>query len=369
MTRFSYGIIASFMMMGTTLPTALAVEMYPGADKRKAYPLPNGVGSASLHIGAIKGWWVSSSRIAGRDKDTMWKRLSKTEYELSNAYAPQEFVIVHGTLSNGSSGRFPPEFNITVPGIDIGWDASCGEASQEDREDSVAAALMVTADKSKHRQINVSPAKDKANWRNVMLTWDNPGSVRVWRDRLDGTSVEISNGAHLSPVDTGSFRVEPVNVSNNEITFTVRGEGDDYGGDKVEDHAKAKTYDIRLTNVKFNYDTSSSTTDGINLRGSYVEDFDIANGEWTVQDGAVAPICYKVGQPIKVKARFSTTATWLTSATISAANAVGGGAMHCFGSFGAKTVSFSGGVSDYVEFEMNGAAPSAISMFDDENIN
>ena len=75
-------LLAAFVLPG------YAVKMYPGDDKRKAFPLPFGSGSASLPLTAEEPWRIGNSSIIDRDGETLWKRRAADFYELSNAFAP-----------------------------------------------------------------------------------------------------------------------------------------------------------------------------------------------------------------------------------------------------------------------------------------
>ena len=93
------------------------------------------------------------------------------------------------------------------------------------------------------------------------------------------------------------------------------------------------------------------------------------NGEWTAADGALAPVCYRINQPVTIKAKFKTHSSLLTSARISAENASGdSGEPHCFQTFGAQTVSFSNGQTGDILFTMQGTAPSSISLLEQEHL-
>ena len=95
-----------------------SVLVNPGDDKRKAFPLPAGRGSCSMSLYTEYPWRIASSWVEARDSETLWKRHSKTLYTLSNAYAPQEYVVIGGTLVKGYDGRgIPPRFQLTVPSI------------------------------------------------------------------------------------------------------------------------------------------------------------------------------------------------------------------------------------------------------------
>ena len=357
--------------VATVTLSALAVLIGPDDDKRKAFPLVTGRGSCSLTFETEPPWRVGSSWIEARNSETLWKRHSKTFYTLSNAYAPQEFVIVGGTLVRGYGGKdVPPEFRLTVPAIDLQWEDACGEAADEDKEDDMPAALLVTSDKRRHRHLIVNPAADKTLeiGRRVTLLWSDANLIRVWRRGGSSSETLLSSGATLLLNGPTYLRIEPLAVSNGRIRFTAYGEADDYNEESAEDTVWAFTYDLELSCVKFNHDTAGTAVDGINLRRSRDASFDISNGEWNAAQGAVAPVCYKTNQPVTVKARFRTSSPLLRTAQIRATNVVDGTGGGCFRPFGARTVAFGGGETQDVEFAMDGTTPSAISLFERETL-
>ena len=88
--------------------------------------------------------------------------------------------------------------------------------------------------------------------------------------------------------------------------------------------------------------------------------FDIVNGEWTASSGSIAPICYRAGQPVSIKVKFTSGSTKLRSARIKADNYLGKG---LFNSFSERTVNFGDGESDWTEFWMDGCVPSAVAIY------
>ena len=72
------------------------------------------------------------------------------------------------------------------------------------------------------------------------------------------------------------------------------------------DVAKFTSVKLRVTNIKFNHDTGSSTCDAINIRRSYAEGIDVSDGEWFESGGVVTnePFCYTTNRAATVKARF-----------------------------------------------------------------
>jgi hypothetical protein len=147
------------MFLAVSVLAEAAIVMHPNDDKRKAFPLPDGKGSRGLQLSAALPWRIAESSIIARDSATMWSRQSSTYYNLVDAYAPEEYVVIYGWLTQDHGGDgSPPEVMLTVPAIDLQWDEECGGASQERYEDNACAALLVTSDKNQHRHLILNPA-------------------------------------------------------------------------------------------------------------------------------------------------------------------------------------------------------------------
>ena len=119
------------------------------------------------------------------------------------------------------------------------------------------------------------------------------------------------------------------------------------------DLAKFTNVKLRVTNIKFNHDTSSSSKDAINIRRSCAKGIDVSNGEWIDSGDIVTnePFCYTTNRAVTVKARFEASG-FITSAVIRATCAGAGGSLS---SLLPTNVVFAGGVSspEYVEFSMS----------------
>ena len=121
------------------------------------------------------------------------------------------------------------------------------------------------------------------------------------------------------------------------------------------DLAKFTNVKLRVTNIKFNHDVSSSDHDAINIRRCYADttgEINVANGEWIESGGVVTnePFCYTTNRAVTLKARFEASG-FITSAVIRATCA---GAAGSLSSLLPTNVAFLGGVSSpqYIEFAM-----------------
>ena len=121
---------------------------------------------------------------------------------------------------------------------------------------------------------------------------------------------------------------------------------------EARDLAKYTNAKLRVTNIRFNHDTASSTKDAINIRRSFAEGIVVANGEWINVGGAITnePFCYTTNRAVTILARLEAS-NFITSAVVQA---------ECRGIKGSLSnvmptnVVFSGGVSspEYIEFTM-----------------
>ena len=365
MTKYIKGslyqmMLAAAMSVVLCANGAINVDVGPNYDKRKAFPLLNGVGSITMNIVCGSRYELVDSRIEDMNGRSLWHRDTKSRYYLAGAYAPEEYVRVAGTIRPvcGSGVSVLYDFKLTSPAIDIRWESSVGDAAEEHFEDYCAVPLSLTAPASAQRHVILSPAADKAGFANqVMLRSSNSYVVRFWR-KVGGVDTEVQEYSTLNVTGETRIRVEPLLNADFDVSIYASGAADDYAGTRVLDMVKAYVYRIEVVAVKFNHDVGSEFMDGINIRQNHSLPFDIANGEWTSAQGAVSPICYRAGQPVSVKAKFSAGTTLMTSAKIKAENLASSGGL--FNSFPEREVVFRNGESDWVEFTMNGSVPSQV---------
>ena len=218
------------------------VEVSPGARKNKAFPMEEGSALCDLHLRAEAPWRIRSSRIAIRDDKTLWFKASDREYIIASGYAPNEYVVVRGELekSGGGSGKGAeerPQFQVTVPKVDLQWAAKHGEASQEEKEDSVPAVIMVSESPEDFGTLVVSAPKDDFQLSDprVTLTWTNPDAVKVFRGNLEvgsGVSWLLMAGTQLE-LSVKAVRPEA------DVKFTLKGEPDVVSHERAVDYARA----------------------------------------------------------------------------------------------------------------------------------
>ena len=359
-------LVGMFLSVLSSASFGVDVLVKPWDNKRKAVPLPLGQGSVVLRLCTEDPWRVRDSDILHRDDETLWMRESKTQYRLSNAYAPNEYVAIWGTLTKDGAGGQPPLFQLTVPKVNLSWEASCGMASRESEEHVRPAALLVTSNPTCHRHLVLKRPRDKGAYAGfpVKLSWDAQGGIKVW----NGSS-EVVNNSELTVTDELRLRVEPRAVLNNVVTFTARSRPDDYGGECAEDSVKAFTYDLVVDRIRFNHDVNSATSDGYNIRRSYADDsFDITNGEWTAARGMVAPVLYRREQSMTVKVKFRTSSPHLSSALIDAVSSNVTASTWNFGETSQQTATFTASPSgrretDWMTFTFQGRAPRYVGVY------
>lgn len=229
-----------------SLPGTIArtVEVYPDAKKNKAFPLELGSGICDLTLRAESPWRIRDSSIINPVSDeTIWKKFSPTRYKMATyGHAPGEFVQIEGDLYKPSSGSGEvkpelPEFLVTVPSVNLDWDAKHGEAAKEFAEDSVPAAILVSSDRADFGSLIVYGPKDDFNISSsdVTLSWDNANKVKVY----DG-AIEIRSGHKFSIMQGASktLLVEALEPAP-DVKFTLEGEPDNVNRERAVDYVHA----------------------------------------------------------------------------------------------------------------------------------
>jgi len=112
----------------------------------------------------------------------------------------------------------------------------------------------------------------------------------------------------------------------------------------------------QVTNIKFNWDPSSSASDAINIRQDYSNAYGISSGEW-VKGGTNIPVCYTTNRAVTIKASFTVQPANITSADIWALSTDSDGSL---GDVVKTNVTFVSGVATDVVFQISGKTPSCI---------
>ena len=217
------------------------VEVSPGARKNKAFPMEEGFALCYLHLRAEAPWRIRYSRIALRDDKTLWFKASEREYRIAGGYAPNEYVVVRGELekSGGGSGKGAeerPQFQVTVPKVDLQWAAKHGEASKEEKEDSVPAVIMVSESPEDFGTLVVSAPKDDFQLSDprVTLTWAPANAVKVYKGAAEvGSGVSWRMAGSQLELSVKAVRPEA------DVKFTLKGEPDVVSHERAVDYVRA----------------------------------------------------------------------------------------------------------------------------------
>ena len=249
--RVALAALPTMTAFGQALPGTVSrtVEVYPGAEKNKAFPLDQGSGMCDLHLDPEDPWRIRHSDIEASDDQTLWYKVNDYEYYMSYGYAPNEYVVVKGELYKPTTGsgkgevKFP-EFLVTVPKVNLDWDAKHGEAAKEFAEDLVPAAILVSPNRADFGSLIVYGPKDDFNISSsdVTLSWDNANKVKVH----DGAT-EIRSGHKFSIMQGASktLLVEALEPAP-DVKFTLEGEPDNVNGERAVDYVHACCVKIEL---------------------------------------------------------------------------------------------------------------------------
>jgi hypothetical protein len=345
-----------------------SVEVFPDARKNKAFSLKQGSALCNLCLYAQAPWRIDSSRIYLRDDKTLWSKRNAKEYFIAYAYAANEYVAIRGDLSKRGKGagkkkNEKPEFQVTVPKVNLQWDAKHGEASLEEKEDNVPAIIMVSEDANDFGSLIVNAPKDDMSISSprVTLTWTEGEAVRVYEGEK-----EVKSGVSW-PLMHGTHKVLSVKAIKplEDVKFTLEGERDVVNGERAVDYVRCcSKVDIVVSCIKFNHRLNTAIDGAVEIRQNYKQDFNgISAGEWIPSLNRNYPICYIARQHVTIKASFEDRTKRLISAKIDAL-AIDGVVLR---SLKPVVVHFSNGKSfpKEVEFQMQAPLHNGICMSQD----
>ena len=348
--RVALAALPTMTAFGQALPGTVSrtVEVYPGAEKNKAFPLERGSGMCDLTLRARSPWRIRDSNIVNPVSDeTLWKKFSPTRYKMSYGYAPDEFVQIEGDLYKPTTGSGEgkvelPDFLVTVPAVNLDWDVKHGDAAKEFAEDSVPAAILVSSDRADFGSLIVYGPKDDFNISSsdVTLSWDNANKVKVY-DR----TTEIRSG-HKFSIRRGASKALQVEALEPapDVKFTLEGEPDNVNRERAVDYVHACCSVPEVERIKFNYLENSMQDGAVEIRQSYDLPFNgIENGEWIRNPKQNYPACYVVNTQAKLKVTFVDKAKRVRFAKISAVIENGD---HVIKALKSRTVNFKNGKSD-----------------------
>ena len=280
-------------------------------------------------------------------------RYFTSDPDVARASYLAERLTVAATVTNecGSTASATCTTNFTVVKVDV----TIGVVG-EDKEEKEGAFVQYVADtnglmtvEGTNKMVAVSFSCEPELHTNETVSITAPEEALY--ARLNGKYYampgEFDFPAHLLR-DVEFFlhgHDESSTMTDKVVAVTHRPSG-------AKDVAKYTSVKLRVTNIKFNHDTSSSSKDAINIRRSCAKGIDISNGEWIDSGDIVTnePFCYTTNRAVTVKARFEASG-FITSAVIRATCA---GAAGSLSSLMPTNVVFSNGVSspEYFEFAM-----------------
>lgn len=241
-------------------PVYKEVIVYPNAKKNKAFPLKAGSASfCDLKLRPETPWRIRKSDIAPSDDKIFWYKISDAEYGLAYAYADKEYAVINGDLykpGNGGGGKgnpaYPP-FTVTVPEVNLQWGADHGDASKEEKEDTVPAVLVVSESKNLFGRLLVHPPKDDFSIETrkcrVTLLWSPADAVKVFKD---GTEIGTKTAFDFDSSDAKPVELDVCAVKSAvDVKFTLEGEPDNVNKDRAVDyvHAKCVTLNFEVKSV------------------------------------------------------------------------------------------------------------------------
>ena len=126
--------------------------------------------------------------------------------------------------------------------------------------------------------------------------------------------------------------------------------------------AHVSVYSFAVDEIMFNHNRASCISDAVNIRKNANQSLDMSHGEWWMGGDGLKndPVCYIGGATPTVKVKFKVSPP-LSSARISAST-VGSGSP--LGNLAVQSVTFSNGVSTWVEFAVNAAIPHTVRRVD-----
>ncbi|MBU1692376.1 MAG: hypothetical protein KKC51_00260 [Verrucomicrobia bacterium] len=199
-------------------------------------------------------------------------------------------------------------------------------------------------------------------WRTQAAHARNGASISSGGDYIPpGTYAATSLGFSVSTRLVDLF-IEPVTpVTNQKLVVEVDPDGPGPKGFVCSDKLVTSLLAVKVTNIKFNWDTNSSASDAINLRQDYSNAYDISNGEW-VKGVTNMPACYTTNKSVAIKVRLMVQPASITSADIWAVSINTNGSL---GDIIKTNVTFSNGISvgdaaGYVTFQVAGTTPTCI---------
>ena len=312
-----------------------------------------------LPSGRVAYSWTDCGKICsftGRTDQASVRYCARNSGDASRAHLAEPLTVM-ASITNvyGLSASATCTTNFTVVKVDVTI-GGIGETEEEPKGAFVQFAPDAPngqwTEEGSNVLVNVSITCEPTNLppsEVVSVTVQDKSLYALHRRK--GRYVAVPNGFNFAADIVGRV---PFFLHGHEESGTLTNKAIDvkHKTSEARDLAKYTNAKLRVTNIRFNHDTTSSTKDAINIRRSFADGIAVANGEWINVGGGVTnePFCYTTNRAVTILARLEAS-NFMTSAVVQA---------ECLGAKGSLSdimptnVAFSGGVSspEYIEFTM-----------------
>lgn len=206
-------------------------------------------------------------------------------------------------------------------------------------------------------------------WLNCNGHTDERAPWFCWKAQIDGWPSERTFDDYSARRKPG---VAEMVVGNGWIVENASGlltshvhmctrNGEESGGGNVAEGRTATLHvlDVSVRGIRFNHDPADCTVDAVSIRRNHSGAYDATGGEWSPDGARNDPVCYVGGVRPSVKVRFGVRPAALEGLAVSM-YAVGAGRL---GNLEPRTVAFSGGESDWVDFPISRWIPPQVDSF------
>mgnify|MGYP004452635633 CR=1 FL=1 len=206
-------------------------------------------------------------------------------------------------------------------------------------------------------------------WLNCNGHTDERAPWFCWKAQIDGWPSERTFDDYSARRKPG---VAEMVVGNGWIVENASGlltshvhmctrNGEESGGGNVAEGRTATLHvlDVSVRGIRFNHDPADCTADAVSIRRNHSGAYDVSGGEWSPDGARNDPVCYVGGVRPSVKVRFRLRPAVLEGLAVSM-YAVGSGRL---GNLEPRTVAFSGGESDWVDFPLSRWIPPQVDSF------
>lgn len=233
----------------------------------------------------------------------------------------------------------------------------------------VAAMVLPLGLISARNVCNPPTVKIEAGPNRTLCVGDNRANQVTWDPAAsqDGCKIVVTTSPRgivsvsdltwaCTVVQPKTLTIAGLALGQAVVTLTLQGWNGTAYVDLASDTINVNVVEVKVTHIKFDYTgPDTGTSDGLNIRKSYADDLDhagngVGDGEWMLSPTRNEPFLYVVDNAVKIQAKFKVTPAINIALDIKA-DSVGSR----FPSTETKTVSFTAGISPYVEFGFIGA--------------